>query len=443
MIRSVPPRFEILVAAVIVAAASAACYVAAADNFFWNDDFWWLNHTRKTAEDPTLVFEDNMGCFRPLVNVYFALTFPLFGLSPHWYRATAFAIHLANAAILGVIAARLTRTRWSGYVAALVLAVTWLHYEVVYWISAVTDLLALTFMLTAVLLYIRHLDRDSMRAYAGAIVVAAGSLLIKESAAVLPVIVLLVHVLLTRRRLNRVLPFWALSGVLLVLEQTLGIFARHGPKYGPGIHMLTNLAAYARHIMLEPFAPWAWAKPVVASALLLPLVVPRRTRAVALVGAAWLFVGLLPVSQWRFMQQVESRWCYLPAAGLSLWLAGWGILLEKATLWKRFVGLAIAVAFCVHNAMAAHLVENLEHLRFAELQRRLITSMRSMMKPETRRIVISHFPPIPTWQVDDISDLYFDGILIIDDDFPIPEGERISTPDILVFTYRQERAVLQ
>jgi hypothetical protein len=427
----------------IIAAVAGAAYVSSLDNFFWNDDYWWLNHTRKTAEDPLLVFEDNMGCFRPLVNVYFALAFPVFGLSPHWYRVAAFAIHMANAALLGVVAHRLTRSRWGGYVAALVLAATWIHYEVVYWISAVTDLLALTFMLTAVVLYVRHLDQRSVAAYVGAVLVATASLLVKESAAALPLVLTLIHLLLTRKGLKRLLPFWGLSLLLLVLEVTLGIFARHGPKYGLGTHVFSNLVAYVRHVLLEPFAPWAWAGPIVASVALLPLVIVQRTRRLAVVGAAWLVIGLLPVSQWRFMEQVESRWCYLPVAGLSLWLAGWGVLLQGSALWKRLLGLAIAAAFCVHNAVSIHLVENLEHLRFAELQRRIITSMQSMVKPGTRRIVISHFPPIPIWQVDDISDLYFDGKLVKDDRFPIPEGSRVSSNEILVFTYAQERAVLR
>jgi hypothetical protein len=420
---SLPPRVRLFLAALVLVVAGASCYASSFDNFFWNDDFWWLNHTRKTASDPLLVFEDNMGCFRPLVNVYFAAAFPVFGLAAPWYRLSALAIHLLNATLLGALASRLFRSWWSGLLAALVFTVGWVHYEVVYWVSAATDLLALSSMLGCVLLYVQYLERRSRAAYLLAVLVAAGSLLIKESAAALPFILLLVHVMRTRKGLTSLLPFWGLALVLLALEQTLGI--------------------YTRFIVLEPFGPWAWLKPIAATGLLLPLVADRRTRLQAGLGAAWLFVSLLPVSQWRFMEQVESRWCYLPMAGLSLWLAGWGVVLSGTTAWKRVLGGSLAVALCAHNALAIRQVEQLEHLRFAELQKRLIRSMQSMMRPETRRVVVSHFPPFPEWQVDDISDLYFDGKLIRDDGFPIPAGERISTPQILVFTYSQERAVLR
>ncbi len=440
---SPPPTLRLIIAALVVVGTGAACYAASFDNFFWNDDFWWLNHTRRTASDPLLVFQDNMGCFRPLVNVYFAVTFRLFGLSAAWYRVTALAIHLLNAALLGALASRLFRSWWSGFVATLVFTVGWVPYEVVYWVSAATDLLAVSSMLGSALLYVHYLECRSRVAYTFAIVVAAGSLLLKESAAALPFILLLVHLMRTRKGLRSLLPFWGLAMVLLALEQTLGIFARHGVKYGLGLHMLTNLVSYTRFIVLEPFGPWDWLKPVAASGLLLPLVADKRTRGQAGLGAAWLFVGLLPVSQWRFMEQVESRWCYLPMAGLSLWLAGWGVVLRGSAAWKRFLGTAVAAALCAHNAIAIRQVEHLEHLRFAELQKLLIRSIQSMMQPETRRIVVSHFPPFPEWQVEDISALYFDGKLVKDDGFPIPTGERISTSEILVFTYAQERAILR
>lgn len=440
---SLPSRLRLVIAAFVLVVAGVVCYAASFDNFFWNDDFWWLNHTRKTASDPLLVFEDNMGCFRPLVNVYFAAAFPLFGLSAGWYRLAALAIHLLNATLLGALASRLFRSWWSGLLAALVLTIAWVHYEVVYWVSAATDLLALSSMLGCVLLYVQYLERRSRASYLLAVLAATASLLIKESAAALPFILLLVHLMRTRRGLRSLVPFWGLALVLVALEQTLGVFAHHGPKYGPGLHMLTNLVSYTRFILLEPFGPWAWLKPIAATGLLLPLVADRRTRRQAGLGAAWLLVGMLPVSQWRFMVQVESRWCYLPMAGLSLWLAGWGVVLRGTAAYKRVVAATLVAGLCVHNALAIRQVEQLEHLRFAELQRRLIRSMQAMMRPETRRIVVSHFPPFPEWQVDDISALYFEGKLVKDDGFPIPAGERISTPEILVFTYSQERAVLR
>jgi hypothetical protein len=443
LIRSLSPRLRLLLAALAVVGAGLACYAGSFDNFFWNDDFWWLNHTRRTASDPLLVFEDIIGCFRPLVNLYFAAAFHVFGLSAPLYRIAALAIHLLNAALLGVLASRLFRSWWSGFLATTAFTVGWVHYEVVYWVSAASDLLAVTTVLGCVLLYVRFLDGRSRSAYGLAIAVAAASLLVKESAVVLPLILLLVHLVLTRKALVRLTPFWGLALLLLALEATLGVFARHGVKYGPGVHMFTNLISYARFIVLEPFGPWAWLRPIVASGLLLPLVTDKRTRWVTGLGAAWLVVGLLPVSQWRFMEQVESRWCYLPTAGLSLCLGGWGVVLCGTALWKRAIAAAVAAAFCVHNGVAVRGVEQLEHLRFAELQRGLIGSIQSLMRPETRRIVVSHFPPFPEWQVDDISDLYFGGKLVRDDGFPIPEGERISTPEMLVFTYSQERAVLR
>ncbi len=435
-----PRQFAIFVLAVGVGGLLA--YYPSLDNFFRDDDLWRLNHASKIPSDPLLALRENTPYLRPIGNLYFTAVYPVFRVKPAAYRLAALGLHVLNVTLLALLALRLMRNRLSACLAGAVFGVAWVHYEVIYWVSAINDLIAAAFVLGALLCYLRYLEAGRRSAYAASLALAVGSLMSKESAVVLPLLILLLHIVKRRSGLWRLLPFLALAAALAGLEHGLGLLARHGPKRGIGLHMLTNLAGYARHVAMEPLAPWPWVQPVAAGALLVPPLTRHSTRRVAGFGAAWLLVGLLPATQWRYME-LQSRWCYLSSAGLGLWLGAWGLRLRAASARERAVVILVLTSLTGHNVVAVHMMDRLERIQLAQRQQGLISSIRAWVQPATRRVVISGCVELPEWQVEAISELYFNGRLVKDDEFPIQPGRRASARDTVVLACHGNGVILK
>ena len=103
----------------------------------------------------------------------------------------------------------------------------------------------------------------------------------------------------------------------------------------------------------------------------------------------------------------------------------------------------VLAGLAAHNMVSVHMMDRLERIEFAQRQRDLIWSIRSWVEPTTRRVVISGCEELPEWQVEAISDLYFDGRLVRDDEFPIEPGKRASSRDTLVLACRGNGVILK
>ncbi len=328
-------------------------------NGFVADDFTWLDRTIDTLARPGLLFSFPEKDFRPfasflwLVNLWFA------GVAPIGYDLVNLLLHALNVALVHRLALRVGGGRRDlAFVTAALFAATFGSYGLaVGWISARTGLLADGLVLATLLLHARWIERGRAFDRAASLVTFALALLSKESAVVLPLVLLAIEwvtlgtwrEVVAPARLRRWMPH------LLLLAAYLGyqflVFRRGSPvlgrTYALGPHVASHFGEYLVRMAI----------PLDATSTMLPLPVTlrtvlavcegilgaalpvawaalawrRRERWVRF-GVAWMFVMLLPYL--GFTWRTDTRYLYGPSIGFCL-LAGGAIATWREQLADR------------------------------------------------------------------------------------------------------------
>ena len=291
--------------------------------------------------------------YRPVFLVWFRLNDMLFGAHSSGWHFTTILLHLLVTLLVYRLAFRLTDDRLSSGIAALLFGLHPVHIEAVSWISGVTEPLLGALLLPAFLCYLRWRDGPAKgkRWLALSLAFFALAMLAKETALVLPAVILVYELLFRPRREGRdagrllpgalrpVLPYlallppyvlvrgWALKGLshiatplpvttlLFTWPSLLWFWARH-LVWPVGLSTFYDLPAVshpdARNFTL----------PAIGVLLLLLLLarLAQRSRAVAF-ACAWLVLPLLPVLDIRvFLRDnfAQDRYLYLPSIGLAI-----------------------------------------------------------------------------------------------------------------------------
>ncbi len=310
------------------------------------------------------------GIVRPLRTASFLLDLRLFGPEPIAFHLHSLAWHCA-AVLLG----HRLLTRLVGPAAAFWGALVWalhpMQVESVAWVSSRGDLAMGAFTIGALLLELRSRGRDSW--LAGALAAGLIALLWKETAVVLPLLVVAVHRfgpderhrMGLRDALVRAVPYLVVVAAYLVyrqsvlsgpIEHTRG-FVLGGSTAGTFATMFRGFAAYVGFAAL-PVAPAnEWYLPV-STSLLSPTVLLCLALHVALIVGAWrwrvtrpvlalcaalFYVPLIPVANWPFQLGIPTaeRFLYLSLLGLALLVA---TLLRRAP--RAWPAVALAVLAC-------------------------------------------------------------------------------------------------
>jgi len=176
--------------ALLAAVLTLATYLPAlAGEFVWDDtylieqtpelrsDRTILQHFTKPFWEPNSISPQMSLYYRPLVALSYTLDHKLHGLNSAGYRITNYAFHIANVVLIFMLARRFG----AGGLTAGLLSATWgvlpRSAECVAWISGRTDVIAGSFMLTALLVW---KDRALNRTLAALIMLLA--LFCKETA---------------------------------------------------------------------------------------------------------------------------------------------------------------------------------------------------------------------------------------------------------------------
>ncbi|MSR87357.1 tetratricopeptide repeat protein [Candidatus Peribacteria bacterium] len=161
----------------------------------WDDDYLIVNNplirslslhslwTVFTTYDPEL--------YIPLTFLSYQLNFLIVGLHPFLYHLTNLFLHGGNAMLVAAVAYMLSRKNmWVAVAAGLLFAVHPLHTEAVVWASARKDVLASTFFLSSLLLYLHYGESGKKSTYVWSIVTFLLALLSKVSVITLPLVLL-------------------------------------------------------------------------------------------------------------------------------------------------------------------------------------------------------------------------------------------------------------
>jgi protein O-mannosyl-transferase len=128
--------------------------------------------------------------YRPFFLLWCLLNFTVFGLKPLGWHFTTVLLHLAATGLTYLVVWKLTSNRLTAAVTAFVFGVHPVHLEAVAWVSGATESLYSVAFLGAFTAYLNSRERKSAGWMALSFALYAAALLCKETAIVLPIVVL-------------------------------------------------------------------------------------------------------------------------------------------------------------------------------------------------------------------------------------------------------------
>ena len=339
-----------------------ALYVIGLQNPFVYDDFRTIvdnGSMRSLSSLRSLLMFD---ITRPLTNFSFALDYAVWGPEPFGFHLTNLLLHVLNVALVFVVASAVWSDTRQGEVRAgatshvTVAAITALLFaahpmmsEAVGYVSSRSDLLCTAFFLVAFLAGRTWIGGG--RAWSGVLAWLAWSaaLLSKETAAFLPVVLLLSMTLLPAARPRS--PRWTRLGALILVMFLAGLIrvavfsSLEGATVVGGWQVVPSaLVAFWHYVLLlcaaagqsiyhaphlvQSTADTAFWTGAVLSVIALMLAWRFRQRAPAAVfGAAWFVVLLAPLTVLGAIDgasAVAEHRAYLPSVGFFLMIAAVG-----------------------------------------------------------------------------------------------------------------------
>ena len=202
--------------------ATVLFYLPFASGGFYTDDFPHVEHVRAAAGLGSLLAQpDTFGFYRPLTQLAFYVDWRLYGDWAPGFRLTNILLHACVMALVALTAQRLTRHARTAALATLAFGLTpKAHPIAVLWASARADILMSLFALLAVLAWLRWRESGTWTPLAAAAAAYALSLLSKEAAAALPLLVVFLGpARITRRDIGAAVAL-AAAGAIVVYGRT-------------------------------------------------------------------------------------------------------------------------------------------------------------------------------------------------------------------------------
>jgi len=334
---------------------------AIGNDFVWDDlDLITQNPTmgKLSASQLATLFTSNFwsgyqtaGYYRPAVTISYHVQWHLFHGNPAGFHFVNAVWNAIVVTLLFLLVYLLFRNAVMAAVTALLFAVHPLHTENVAWISGRTDVMAAMFALGSLVCYTLFRQRRSWPWFAGALVTFMVSLMAKEAAVFIPLVVVVLELPPLRSRvapagqassragaLAGVVGYVVVFAVYMVLrDHALGLVSSSYPPYAPGLvgRIALPLSIFAGYLarLVFPFrlnAEWDAHVPasfadlhVIAGLALLAAVVFaivrwRRVPEVVL-GAVILLAGVGPVLNIIPIGEISAeRFLYLPSIGFAL-----------------------------------------------------------------------------------------------------------------------------
>lgn len=326
--------------------------------------------------------------YRPMLHLLFMASYFAFGFKPWGWHLVNIIVHAINALLVFGVASRLLRpsgeetpsgvraeapSLLAPFFAALLFALHPVNAEPVAWVSAVTELTFTLFFLLSFYLYMKSREDGRPGLYIISLAFFIPALLSKETAIVLPAIVIAYDLSGGKRRKGwRYWPGFLAVSALYMIVRTLAIGGVIQHRQAPlsGFELVLNIfplvfqyaeklvypsglsALYELHT-IKSLDPAAVAGIAATAAFVAALFVFRKRKAV-LSGLLMVGVPLLPVLYIPALSTSASadRYMYLPTAGLSIII---GFMLEaifKGKLKAVFSVAAVIITIAAATAFA-------------------------------------------------------------------------------------------
>ena len=305
------------------------------------------------------------GYYRPLVLLSFAVDRLLFGLAPAGYHIHSLLWHLAAVGGLVVLLEAMVG-RWGALLGGTLFALHPVQSEVVAWVSARNDLMAAAFGFAALGLVWHH-ETPKRRMLLGSGVLTVLAALSKETAFVLPLMLLSADFARGRKRgcWRRLWPMTLGVVVVILIRVLAGVTGAAWPSWEGATLLVQNLPALIGILGAAVLSPWplssardlSWVglEPqwrlglglVFVAALFVSLVHREHRRWVGL-GMVWVVllsgVTLVPIAD---KGGFGDRFLYWPMAGIALVLGA-----TAARGWRVWIPLiALPSIFIIHTRL--------------------------------------------------------------------------------------------
>lgn len=284
--------------------------------------------------------------YRPLYIIFYAIEYKLWGLNVVGYHTVSLLLNAINSVAVYFLLNLMLNKKNVSFLGAILFALLPVHTENVSGIKEQTSLLSAFFFFLTLTCYLKYRKGDSNRYLAASLIIFAPSLLSRETAAVLPLIIALIDILLFAdikiSRVKRYLPwalfFTELFAFLWLRTSVLGQVAQQNYYLGNSLKatIFTMLRGFAYYIKLLLFPinlcgdygsypiSYILDAKVAASAILLISILAVgllliRKRPLIAFGALFFYIMLLPVSNIvPTVNIIAERFLYMPSFGLIL-----------------------------------------------------------------------------------------------------------------------------
>jgi hypothetical protein len=323
---------------------------------FVKDDFQWIAEGRRALSGELVpVLTGNVGFYRPVVTLSFAVDYALCEVEPICYGLTNFALLIGCILGLGAVGRALGLSEGAAFVAA---AIWSLNFHgiggALLWTSGRTSLLVTGCGVLATTAWLRGRP-------AAAVVWMAGALFSKEEALLLPPLLVASSWLpfgtpiSPRVRTRHVLALAILEAAYLYLHHRSGAIdpltapVYYRPTFEPAA-LLRNVAEY-----LDRAATWPLALLIVACAITRSRPRLCDCRRASIFGGAWFVLAHLPT---LFLPVRSSLYTLLPSVGVALaaacLLASVGRM-QSDTVRKRLLVAAVLVPIVLYPVYTARM----------------------------------------------------------------------------------------
>lgn len=365
----------------IIMLAVVAFGMSLRNGFVWDDAYYVVKNAGIRSWHNIAVFFYDPGRFmngldtqiwRPLRDISYTLDYAFWGLRPFGYHLTNLLLHILNAVLLYLLAARLLSSKVAAFFAAAFFAVHPAASEAVIWIKGRDDLLAMSFFLGALLVLSGEQGRRIWR-NAAVLLLLLASLLAKEAAiGLLPTALLACLVIRREPDKKEGLCSWSLlvaGGVISIgyvllrivvvgrLSQTGWITGSMATTWMTMTRVMVDyfrLAVFPYPLLCDyhhitviasPADPQLWVSLVFLALIVVLVLKLWRRMPVATLGLAWFYINLFSVSNIvPTMQLMAERFIYIPLAGICLVL---GAVVSRTENMNRIVVGAVRVGLAV------------------------------------------------------------------------------------------------
>ena len=315
--------------------------------FVWDDNILVKDNVYiKSWSGASKVFTNDMGAgsgvrysyFRPLQIFSYTVDHSSWGLRERGYHLTNIILHVLTALAVYWLAIVLFNDRVLSFFAGILFVAHPVHTEAVAYISGRGDPLAALFVILCLIFYVKHFRSGSIGLFALALISCLLALLSKESAIVLPLLILLYHFAFREKiRPGRFLCVIAVTGAYvifrtIVLKSSIVSALEISTLMERVPGFFAALAGYARLLIFPVNLHMDYGSRIfcatepqvlLGAAIFVILIVyalrKRNSDNLICFSVLWFFVALLPSSNiYPLPFYMAEHFLYLPSVGFFL-----------------------------------------------------------------------------------------------------------------------------